>query len=76
MIMIHSGTDQCLERGGYERSRNSKGIGMVWTVRRYLWSDIRDNVIPVVIACMVYVNLRKKLHKIVPEIIDLFVTHW
>lgn len=25
-------TDQCLERGGYERSRNSKGIGMVWTV--------------------------------------------
>lgn len=26
-------TDQCLECGGYERSRNSKGIGMVWTVR-------------------------------------------
>lgn len=25
-------TDQCLECGGYERSRNSKGIGMVWTV--------------------------------------------
>ena len=25
-------TDQCLERGGYECSRNSKGMGMVWTV--------------------------------------------
>ena len=52
-------TDQCLECGGYERSRNSKGIGMVWIVRG-ISGRISGTCDPGGHCCMVYVKLRKE----------------
>lgn len=38
------------------------------------WVGYQGHVIPIVIACAILAFLEKRLHKIVPEMFDLFVT--
>ena len=43
-------------------------------VYSFEWVGYQGHVIPIVIACAILAFLEKRLHKIVPEMFDLFVT--
>ncbi len=71
MIMIHPDLVNAWSAGsGAETSTLWSWFGL-WDIQN---TGYQGHVIPVVIAVLVMSKLEKKLHKIVPEVIDLFVT--
>jgi PTS system sucrose-specific IIC component len=46
-------------------------FGGLWSVE---WVGYQGHVIPIVIACCILAFIEKRLHKVVPDAIDLFVT--
>ena len=73
MIMIHSGLINAWNVAGMSSAEIPKAS--VWFgLYEVSLVGYQGHVIPVVIAVWFMSNLEKKLHKIVPEIIDLFVT--
>ena len=73
MIMIHSGLINAWNVAGMSAAEIPKAS--VWFgLYEVSLVGYQGHVIPVVIAVWFMSTLEKKLHKIVPEIIDLFVT--
>ena len=73
MIMIHSGLINAWNVAGMNAAEIPKAS--VWFgLYEVSLVGYQGHVIPVVIAVWFMSTLEKKLHKIVPEIIDLFVT--
>ena len=73
MIMIHSGLINAWNVAGMSAAEIPKAS--VWSgLYEVSLVGYQGHVIPVVIAVWFMSTLEKKLHKIVPEIIDLFVT--
>lgn len=71
MIMIHPDLVNAWSAGsGAETTTLWSWFGL-WNIQN---TGYQGHVIPVVIAVLVMSKLEKKLHKIVPEVIDLFVT--
>lgn len=71
MIMIHPDLVNAWSAGsGAETSTLWSWFGL-WNIQN---TGYQGHVIPVVIAVLAMSKLEKKLHKIVPEVIDLFVT--
>lgn len=70
MFLIHTGLQNAwtVATEGYLQSFSIFGLYDVHMV------GYQGHVIPIVIASLILANIEKRLHKIVPEIIDLFVT--
>lgn len=49
-------------------------VNVIPGVYSFEWVGYQGHVIPIVIACAILAFLEKRLHKIVPEMFDLFVT--
>ena len=70
MIMIHPSLVNAWSAADAETSTLWSWFGL-WNVQN---TGYQGHVIPVVIAVLLMSKLEKKLHKIVPEVIDLFCT--
>ena len=71
MIMIHPDLVNAWSAGGGAETTTLWSWFGLWNIQN---TGYQGHVIPVIIAVFVMSKLEKKLHKIVPEVIDLFVT--
>ena len=73
-IMIHPSLESAYNLAALSAEGAVPQQSMLFGLLSVDWMGYQGHVVPIVIACAILAFLEKRLHKVVPEAVDLFVT--
>ncbi|WP_251158271.1 PTS beta-glucoside transporter subunit IIBCA [Caniella muris] len=73
-IMIHPSLESAYNLAALSAAGEVPQQSMLFGLISVDWMGYQGHVVPIVIACAILAFLEKRLHKVVPEAVDLFVT--